>query len=100
MSGYQQQEYTIIIQPHVEYQIEKIEKAKTEFQYCPYTDSLINNCCIYQFNDNSYEYVNINVIRIPNNKCFDDFSCLCCFVPCILGETLSLPFRFCYHKLF
>ena len=100
MSGYQQQEYIISIQPVVEYQIEKIEKAKTEFEYCPYTDSLINNCCVSQFNENSYEYDNINIISNPNNKWLDDLSCLCCFVPCILGETLSLPFKFCYHKLF
>ena len=91
---------TITIQPTIQYQILKNETGKPEFEYCPYTDSLINNCCVSQFNENSYEYDNINVISNPNNKWLDDLSCLCCFVPCILGETLSLPFKFCYHKLF
>ena len=100
MSGYQQQQYIITIQPIqpiVEY---KIEKQKSEFEYCPYTDSLINNCCVSQFNENSYQYANINIISNPNNKSLDNLSCLCCFVPCILGESIILPFRFCYYKLF
>ena len=91
---------TITIQPTIQYQILKKETGKLEFKYCPYTDSLINNCCVSQFNENSYQYANINIISNPNNKSLDNLSCLCCFVPCILGETISLPFRFCYHKLF
>ena len=88
---------TITIQPTIQYQILKNETGKPEFEYCPYTDNLINNCCVSQLNKTSQEYLNIDTNNL-RNEWFDDFSCLCCFVPCILSETISLPFRFCYYK--
>ena len=90
---------TITIQPIIQYQIKTQETKKLEFEYCPYTDSLINNCCVSQLSKTSREYLNIDNNN-ESNKCFYDFSCFCCFVPCILSETVSLPFRFCYYKLF
>ena len=88
---------TITIQQIIQYKIKTQETKKLEFEYCPYTDNLINKCCIFQLSKTHQEYLNIDN---ESNKWFNDISCFCCFVPCILSETISLPFRFCYHKLF
>ena len=88
---------SITIQPIIQYQIKTQETKKLEFEYCPYTDNLINNCCVFQLSKTHQEYLNIDTNK--HNNYFNDISCFCCFVPCILSETISLPFRFCYYTV-